>query len=284
MLLQKFKITFKDQLVPIYGNNETMEFFHLLCDSLLGFSRVDISLNFDYVLNQKQLEKFEDSLERLLKQEPIQYIIGTAYFYGNTFLVTPNTLIPRPETEELVDWIASDNPTKKCTIVDIGTGTGCIAISLAKKLASAKVSAIDFSFKAIEVAHKNAEQNNVSVNFIEKDILIQDKLSDDFNIIVSNPPYVRELEKKEMSANVLDFEPDSALFVSDSDPLIFYRKIAQLIVNTYYSSEKQRLLYYEINEYLAKETAEMLKQLGFHSIELKNDFRGKPRMLKAFWK
>ena len=283
MLLQKFKTTFAEKLLPLYGKEETLQLFYLLCEAFFGFSRVDISLNFNYLLDQKQLKKFEDALERLLKHEPIQYVIGTTFFYGNTFSVTSHTLIPRPETEELVDWVVRDTTGKSVQILDIGTGSGCIAISIAKNLPLTTVSAIDFSAKALKIARQNALSNNASINFIKKDILVQNKLDDVYDIVISNPPYVRELEKKEMSANVLDFEPDSALFVSDNDPLIFYRKIAQLIVNTYTNSHNKCTLYYEINEYLAEETTEMLQQLDFHSIELKKDFRGKPRMLKAFF-
>lgn len=283
MLLQEFKKDFLSLLTPIYGNEESQQFFYLLSETYLHFSKIDIALNFEYELTSEQQQKFTDALKRLQQQEPIQHIIGSAYFYGNTFKVTPDTLIPRPETEELIEWILTDHTNTTGKILDIGTGSGCIAISLADRLPKATVSAIDFSKKALTVAEKNAFRIETTVNFIEQDILIQDKFEDDFDIIVSNPPYVRELEKVAMNTNVLDFEPDSALFVSDSDPLLFYRKIALLIANSYSTSKKQRFLYYEINEYLAEETVEMLEALNFHSIEVKNDFRGKPRMLKAIW-
>jgi len=278
------KKNFVEKLTPLYGNNEASQFFYLLCEHYLGFSKVDISLNFDYELPTALHLQFQKAAGRLLKQEPIQYIIGTTYFYGNTFKVTPATLIPRPETEELVDWIITDHPKTSAAILDIGTGSGCIAISLAKELLNTDVSAIDFSSDALAIAATNASQIGASIHFVEQDILSALKLKSDYEIIVSNPPYVRELEKKEMSSNVLDFEPNSALFVSDNDPLIFYRKIAELIVASYLNSPKKRFLYYEINEYLADETVTMLSLLGFHSIEIKNDFRNKPRMLKAVWK
>lgn len=284
LLLQKFKNTFTNTLVSLYGENETLQFFYLLCEAYLSFSRVEVSLNHQYNLSEAQLTLFNKALNRLQQHEPIQYVIGTTYFYGNTFKVTPDTLIPRPETEELVDWIINDQNGKQNTILDIGTGSGCIAISLAKKMPEAKVTAVDFSAKALEVAKQNALQNKTTVNFVLLDILKQTKIQSDFDIIISNPPYVRELEKKDMTANVLDHEPDSALFVTNHDPLLFYREIARLIVHTFSESEKQRVLYYEINEYLAQETSEMLYQLGFHSIEVRNDFREKPRMLKALWK
>jgi len=283
LLLQKFKKQFVTTLIPIYGNNETQQLFYLLSENYLGFSKIDISLHFNYELTVEEKNLFDEALKRLLNQEPIQYIIGTTYFYGNTFKVTPNTLIPRPETEELVEWIILDHASTRNKILDIGTGSGCIAISLAKHLSKSTISAIDFSKEALHIAQINANSNKVIIDFIHQDILIQKQFITDYDIIVSNPPYVRELEKKEMAANVLEFEPNSALFVPDTDPLVFYRKIAQLIMDSYAHSKKQRWLYFEINEYLPQETANMLTTLGFHSIEIKNDFRGKPRMIKALF-
>ena len=284
MLLQEFKKKFLNLLTPLYGSEEAQQFFFLLCEAYLDFSRIDVSLNFGFLLNNEKLQQFELALKRLQLQEPIQYIIGETYFYGNPFKVTTDTLIPRPETEELIDWIITDFKTKKVSILDIGTGSGCIAISLKDNLATAEVTAIDFSESALAVAESNATIIGTSIQFIKQDILAQKKLIDDYTIIVSNPPYVRDLEKVEMSTNVLDFEPASALFVSDSDPLIFYRKIATLITTSYPNTTVPRYLYFEINEYLAKETAQMLKELGFISIETRNDFRGKPRMMKGIWK
>jgi len=284
LLLQEFKKRFITSLTPSYGNEEALQFFYLLSEAYLNFSRVDLSLNFKYSLEGKKLLQFESALKRLQQQEPIQYIIGETYFYGNTFKVTPDTLIPRPETEELVAWIITDFKNEAISILDIGTGSGCIAISLKDNLANAKVAAIDFSEKALAVAESNAVRIKAPIKFIKQDILTQNKLVGDFTIIVSNPPYVRDLEKAEMSTNVLDFEPASALFVSDTNPLIFYRKIAELIVSSYPKTETPRYLYFEINEYLATETTQMLKHLGFIAIEIRNDFRGKPRMMKGVWK
>ncbi len=281
MLLQEFKKQFLLTLTSLYENNEAQELFYLICEDYLRFSKVDVALNFDYVLDTEKKRLFENALFQLQQQQPIQQILGEAYFYGNAFKVTKDTLIPRPETEELVDWIVTDHKDKNVSILDIGTGTGCIAISLKTNLINSKVCALDFSEKALTIAKLNSEKIGASIIFKKQDILTQENLLGDFDIIVSNPPYVRELEKKEMSTNVLDFEPVSALFVSDNDPLIFYRKIAKLIVDSYTNTQKPRFLYFEINEYLSESLIQMLSKMKYHSIELRKDFRGKPRMIKA---
>ncbi|HBY70275.1 MAG TPA: protein-(glutamine-N5) methyltransferase, release factor-specific, partial [Flavobacteriaceae bacterium] len=186
-----------------------------------------------------------------------------------TFNVNKNTLIPRPETEELVEWIIEDSVSEKrnnYSILDIGTGSGCIAISLAKNLTSATVSALDYSFEALKTAEENAKLNNVTVQFFQKDILKVGTLPQQYDVIVSNPPYVRELEKLEMQSNVLDHEPASALFVSNSDPLLFYRTIARLSLRYLKPNGK---LYFEINEYLSEELIDSLKQEGYPIIELR---------------
>lgn len=289
MLLQEYKINFLSNLSPIYGKDEVQQFFYILCESILKLSRIEVSLNYDYTLTEGQLTAFKQAEGRLLKSEPIQYIVGNTYFYGSEFNVNEHTLIPRPETEELVEWVLKDHKENLRNYLDIGTGTGCIAVSLAKNLpnnkdtAAPKVTAIDFSAEALKMANLNADANKVAIDFLQLDILEQERLDQSYDVIVSNPPYVRDLEKKEMHANVLDFEPASALFVPESDPLLFYRKIAQLIKNSYPKQEKTRYLYFEINEYLATETKDMLEQYGFKNIEIKNDFRGKPRMIKALW-
>jgi release factor glutamine methyltransferase len=193
--------------------------------------------------------------------------------------VNESTLIPRPETEELVEWIINENKNRQgIKILDIGTGSGCIAISLAKNLPDTTVYAIDVSEEALAVAKENAITNGVAVNFIKTDILGADNLPETFDIIVSNPPYVRNLEKAEIKPNVLDFEPHLALFVDDNDPLIFYRKIAQLAKNSLKTDGK---LYYEINQYLGPETIALLEQTGFINIILRKDFVGNDRMTSA---
>ena len=222
------------------------------------------------------------TLERLKNEEPIQYIIGTTEFYGFPFLVDKNTLIPRPETEELVEWILLEvekikNP-KPLHLLDIGTGTGCIPISLAKNLPTANISAIDVSKNALKIASKNAKENNVNVDFIEIDILETETLNKQFDIIISNPPYVRELEKVEIQNNVLQNEPHLALFVSDDNPLIFYNKIADLAKQ---HLTKDGLLFFEINQYLGEETVKILSEKGFKNIELRKDMSGNDRMIRA---
>lgn len=195
-------------------------------------------------------------------------------------MVNENVLIPRPETEELVDWIIEDQKKDKqsITILDIGTGSGCIAISLAKKIPEAKVYAMDISEQAIQVARDNAKKNQADITFIKADILEVKELFQDFDIIVSNPPYVRELEKKEMRSNVLDNEPQRALFVSDNEPLLFYKKITDL------AKEKLKEnggLYFEINQYLGVETKNMIESKGFKSVEVRKDLYDNERMIRA---
>ena len=279
MKLKELKHNFTETLSEIYPSEEIQSFFSILSEKYLNLARVQITLEADKEIDSTTLKKFETALERLEKQEPIQYIVGDTEFYGLTFNVNKNTLIPRPETEELVEWIIEDSVSEKRSnynILDIGTGSGCIAISLAKNLRSATVSALDYSFEALKTAEENAKLNNVTVHFFQKDILKVGTLPQQYDVIVSNPPYVRELEKLEMQSNVLDHEPASALFVSNSDPLLFYRTIARLSLRYLKPNGK---LYFEINEYLSKELIDSLKQEGYPNIELRKDFRGKDRML-----
>lgn len=249
----------------------------------MKISRIQIALNSEKEISKETVQNFQSALVRLKNHEPIQYIIGETEFYGLPFKVNKHTLIPRPETEELVEWILCEFSNQQSTIknqqfLDIGTGSGCIAISLAKNLPNSKICALDISEEALKIARENAEMNKVEVNFFQTDILKTKTLPKKFNIIVSNPPYVRELEKKWMQQNVLNYEPDSALFVTDNDPLLFYRAISKLA--------KQHLqpngnLFFEINEYLANELTELLKSENFKNIEVKKDIFGKDRMLKC---
>ncbi len=268
---------FANELSARYPSEEHHSFFTMLGEYWLGYSRLELSLNGSEEINSEIILKFFNALERLKNQEPIQYIIGTTEFYGLPFSVSPDTLIPRPETEELVDWIIREN-TVKTEILDIGTGTGCIAVTLAKHMKDSVVSALDVSTGALEVAVRNAKDNNVSVQFIEADILSTSQLPSQYDIIVSNPPYVRHLEKKKMHDNVLRFEPPTALFVPDKDPLKFYHNIAKLAKT---HLKEGGSLFFEINEYLSKEMVSMLKDYGFCDIELRRDFRGKDRFIKC---
>jgi len=288
--LKTYKTEFYEQLFPLFPEMEVESFFYLLTESYLEKTRIQLALEPDFELNSTQLQQFEKALQRLLQQEPIQYVLGDTEFFGYPFQVNQHTLIPRPETEELVAWIIEDVKNKNqensqhkplnsnITILDIGTGSGCIPISLAKELPQAKVSSIDVSEEALQVARKNSTLNEIVVNFIQQDILKAENLQEKYDVIVSNPPYVRELEKEQMHQNVLDFEPKLALFVENDDPLIFYRKIAKLAKNALTENGK---LYFEINEYLPEEMVSLLEEIGYQNIELKKDIFGKFRMCKA---
>ncbi|MDX1829165.1 MAG: peptide chain release factor N(5)-glutamine methyltransferase [Lutibacter sp.] len=273
------KNQFFTELKSIYPETEILSFFNLLINFRLKLSRTDIALNPQLKVEDNDLMFLQSAIKKLQKQQPIQYIIGETDFFNLTFKVNPNVLIPRPETEELVEWVLSKNHKKNTiNILDIGTGSGCIAISLAKNLPNANVYAIDISPKAINTAAINAKNNNVNINFIETDILKISKLNNTFDIIVSNPPYVRELEKTEIQQNVLANEPHLALFVKDQNPLLFYNKIADLAKQ---HLTKDGNLFFEINQYLSKETLNLLKEKGFKNIELRKDIFKNDRMIKA---
>lgn len=280
MKLSQLKINCTTQLQGMYDKEEIHSFFYLLCDSFLNYRRFDVSMNHDRLLSKPTIARFDSALARLQAQEPIQYILGCTEFYGLPFQVNKYTLIPRPETEELVDWILShfQNQDAVLDILDIGTGSGCIAVALAKNLPRASISALDISHKAIALAKENAINNQVSVSFSDQDILDTKSLEKKYDVIVSNPPYVRQQERKAMHTNVLAYEPSNALFVSNEDPLLFYRKIAQLAK---VSLKANGWLYFEINEYLSLEMESLLDEIGFMNIEIKNDFRAVPRMIKC---
>ena len=292
MLLKQYKTHFFDLLKNIQDEQEIESFFFILTEYLHNLKRIDVALNPDFELSEAAIEKWNAILAQLQQEKPIQYITREAWFYGLRFEVNENTLIPRPETEELVEWIIESQKSKvksqKFEILDIGTGTGCIPISLKANLPHVNVSAIDVSEKALEVARRNAVSNKVEINFIQTNILEVEDLSQlqtpnfqlptSFDIIVSNPPYVRNLEKQEIKKNVLDYEPHLALFVEDTDALLFYRKIAQLALK---NLSPKGLLFFEINQYLGKETVELLENLGFKNIELKKDIYGNDRMVKS---
>lgn len=279
MKINHFKSEFLNQLSKIYDKEENESFFFMILKEMKGLTRIDLALNPDLELSEKELKQIEFYLSELKNNKPIQYLIGKTEFYGLEFQVDENVLIPRPETEELVDWIIQENKSKKdFTILDIGTGSGAIAVSLAKNL-SAEVFAFDVSYDALAIAQKNSDHNQTFVHFIEFDILNDVWEGEKFDVIVSNPPYVRELEKKEMKANVLNHEPHLALFVQDEDPLIFYKKIADFALE--HLSENGQL-YFEINQYLGKETVEMLLEKGFKNVHLKKDIFGNDRMILAY--
>ena len=282
MQIQEFKKEFFNKLNELYPTTEIQSFFNLLVEFSLNLSRIEVALKPDFEISKTDLEFLKKAQIDLTCQIPIQYIIGETEFYGLPFKVNKHVLIPRPETEERVSWIINESKVKsqksKVTILDIGTGSGCIPISLAKNLPNATIYALDISSEALKTAKSNAELNNVTINFIEADILNLLELPQQFDFIVSNPPYVRALEKEQMQENVLKNEPHIALFVEDNNPLLFYDKISDLAKN--YLS-KNGDLYFEINQYLGKETVDLLASKGFKNIVLKKDMFGADRMVKC---
>ena len=267
----------REGLSSHYPTSEIAAFTRIIATELLGVSQMAFYLKDDITLTAEQQALLGNAIERLKKQEPIQYILGYSDFCGLRFKVTPATLIPRPETSELVEWIASESAGEE-RILDIGTGSGCIAVSLADKLPKATVAAWDISTEALAVATENSKANNCNVEFKHVDILEYQPTGEQFNIIVSNPPYIKKNEKEAMHANVLDWEPHTALFVPDNDPLLFYRIIAKKGLTLLFPGGK---LYFEINRAHGKETMEMLAALGYTNIELRKDFADNDRMIRA---
>ena len=291
MLLKDIKRILHKELDAIYGKDEVDSFFFLCIEHYLNLPRFQLALQPGLTLKKQESDAFFNVLEDLKQQKPIQYIIGETEFYGLPFKVNENVLIPRPETEELVDLIIrchterslSTNENNTLKILDIGTGSGCIAVSLAKNLPNAEVFALDVSKEALKVAKQNAKLNSVEITFIEADILNAStwnfELKDlEFDIIVSNPPYVRQLEKAEILPNVLDNEPHIALFVEDNTPLEFYKAITDFAVD---SLKQNGDLFYEINQYLGEETKVLLVDANFENVELLKDLNKNDRMLKG---
>jgi len=279
MQLKSLQNFFQNGLLGYYPKDEISAFFYRVCEQHLDFKRIDVSLKSETLITPETFEYFETIISRLLTYEPIQYILGTTSFFGLEFKVDANVLIPRPETEELVAWIlkgADSNTHLK--ILDIGTGSGCIAVSLAKHLPNAEVYALDVSSAALEMAQHNAQQNGVQLNCIEANVLEWSTTELEFDIIVSNPPYVRESEKEFMAPNVLEHEPHLALFVENNHPLVFYKAIVELSQQTL---KKDGLLYFEINEYLGDETKALFSSDDFEDIQLKADIFAKNRMMRA---
>lgn len=281
MVLLQLKSQFLDRLTPLYDAEEVARFFELLLNAFESKKRIDLVLNPQ--LETQLLHRWNQAMEALERFEPIQYIIGETEFYGLPFDVTPATLIPRPETEELVEWILKDAGLTSLSILDVGTGSGCIPITLAKQLPQAQVTSIDVSTEALAVATRNAERNSVNVQFIPQSVLETEALETCFadhffDVIVSNPPYVRHLEKEEIQPNVLEHEPHLALFVEDDDALLFYSHIGQFALN---HLKKGGKLYFEINQYLGNETIALVESLGFQNIVLRKDLFGNDRMLRC---
>lgn len=269
----------KSELQGLYPETEIKSFSYLIIEKLTGFSRTEILINKNTLFSAEQHNVIESFIEKLKKFVPIQYILGETEFYGLPFNVNESVLIPRPETEELVDWIRNENDCYgNLQILDIGTGSGCIAISLKHEFPNAAVDAFDISETALETAQSNANRNRLEVNFSKVDILNASGVDKNWDIIVSNPPYVLENEKSQIHPNVLENEPHLALFVPDNDPLLFYREIALFAQNHLTGSGK---LYFEINREYGKATVDLLSELGFQDIELRKDISGNDRMVRG---
>lgn len=264
-------------LHKIYPPQELQSLVMIICKDLLGLDDIDIYLRKDIKLSGNQQRLLEETVERLKKHEPIQYVRGTADFYGFTFHVEPGVLIPRPETEELVELILREN-SGPVRILDVGTGSGCIAISLAKHLPEAEVEAWDVSERALSVARGNARDLSAVVEFVQRDVFCADVEKGKYHIVVSNPPYIAEKEKEVMDKNVLDWEPEQALFVPDADPLRFYRRIAELSLDMLLPCGR---LYFEINQAYGSETAQLLRELGYKDVRLIKDLFGNNRIVTA---
>lgn len=268
----------REQLSKSYEPQEANALARIVFCDILGQSNVDYYLCKDMDLSGNEEEKVKSILQRLENFEPIQYIEGKKYFSGREFFVRQGVLIPRPETEELVE-LAAQVCKADSKILDIGTGSGCIAISLSKKLPEAEVYAWDISDIALEIAKQNNEQLGASVHFEQHDILTYKTTGEEaFDLIISNPPYITESEKRDMEANVLEWEPDIALFVPDNDPLLFYRRIGELALQMLSPNGK---LYFEINRAYGKETAQLLHNQGYKNIHIKKDISGNDRFVYA---
>lgn len=268
----------KQALAEAYPEGEVRAFVRILFEEWLHYSTVDIYMRADCEVPDFVEQKMLRAVERLLAHEPIQHIVGVAHFHGHRFKVDRHTLIPRPETEQLVDMIIDQNPATDLRVLDIGTGSGCIAISLARALKFAQVTAFDVSQAALDVAAGNASALGAKVKFCLNDILSAKPVDNQFDIIVSNPPYICHSEKSQMESNVLLYEPHTALFVPDNDPLLFYRAIALYASRALSPGGK---LYFEINAAYGNATAQLLKQHGFTDIEIVRDFYGRDRFASA---
>ena len=282
MKIKEYRSYFIQELTPIFDEGEAESFFYLILENKQQLKRIDLALQHDLTFSEDEIKIWNAILEQLKNEIPVQYLLGKTSFYGLDFEVNTNVLIPRPETEELVDWIIKSNQvdqnSKGLKILDIGTGSGCIAISLANYIPNAKVFAIDVSESALDTAKKNAESNKVEVTFTNKNILETVDLEQQYDIIVSNPPYVRNLEKEEIKKNVLNNEPHLALFVEDNDALIFYRKIAELAQK---NLSENGQLFFEINQYLGQEMINLLEEMNFKNVELRKDIYGNDRMIRS---
>lgn len=265
-------------LEPLYGNGEARAITDYVLDVCFGLSKADILCGSVDEMTAEKTAELNKIFGRLMEGEPVQYVLGRAEFCGRWFSVRPGVLIPRPETEELCAWITADSKASASPkVLDIGTGSGCIAITLQLDMPESKVTAWDISADALDVARENAQQLGANVNFVKLDAL-NAKPEGEWDVIVSNPPYICEKEKKDMAVNVLEHEPHTALFVPDADPLLFYRAITRLAVQTL---SKGGRLYFEINPIYADDTCRMMRAEGMTAVELRSDMYGKQRMAKG---
>ncbi|MDD4777551.1 MAG: peptide chain release factor N(5)-glutamine methyltransferase [Fermentimonas sp.] len=282
--MQQLSHYIRHELATLYTQSELSALIRIILEEVTGLVYTGINPDKINNLSSSELRKAEDIVSRLKKSEPIQYVLGKTEFYGLNFKVTSDVLIPRPETEELVEWIVSESVKGKYAILDIGTGSGCIAVTLAKKLPESKVYAWDISDAALSIAIENARLNNVTVNFRNQDVLSADEIKlliskgERYDVIVSNPPYVMEAEKEDMDENVLCFEPHEALFVPDENPLLFYDAISTMAMDMLKENGK---LYFEINRGKGDELCRVLKNKGFEDVELRKDISGNFRMIKG---
>jgi len=273
---------FRDELNDTYEKEELESIIAYCLEDFLNIKRAAISLNLETTVSESELLKFNFAIKDLKNHRPLQYVLGLADFYRLRFFVNEQVLIPRPETEELVHLIIQDNKLSAPSIIDIGTGSGCIPIALKKNIPAAIVSAIDISESALYLAKRNAQKNEVDVYFFLKDILSPDENTEQqlskYDIIVSNPPYICFSEKEQMHKNVLDYEPHLALFVNDNDPLLFYKAICDFALKNLKVKGK---IYFEINQSLAPETRDLLESKGFKNVELIKDLSNNYRILRG---
>ena len=272
---------YQEKLSALYPSNEIKNITEMIFEHFMGWDKMTLRSNNKSTLSESELLLFHKALKRLLKNEPVQHITGQVEFYSLPFKVNKHVLIPRPETEELVDLVIKECSGSE-TILDIGTGTGCIPISLKKQLKNTLVYGVDVSGDALAIARDNAALNSAEVTFVKEDILqmssIKDSLKKEFDVIISNPPYITNSEKELMSENVLTFEPHIALFIEDDEPLLFYDKIGHLAYDNLSSGGK---LYFEINEHYGNQTMKLLKSIGFSHIRLIKDLQNKDRIIAA---
>lgn len=277
--MEKAKKYIREELKSCFDKREIQSLVSIIIENITGFDSTQQLLKSDYVFSESQIKQLQYIITRLLTNEPIQYITGETEFYGLKMKVNDSVLIPRPETEELVEWILETNSIVAPKIIDIGTGSGCIAIVLAKNIPKSQIIAIDASKKVLDVAKENSALNNTNnIIFKRMDILTKIPDSNESDIIVSNPPYVKNSEKLQMSKNVLHYEPHDALFVDNDNPLIFYSRIAEIATKLL---KKGGILFFEINENHGNDMIELLTKYSFTKVEIRKDINGKDRMIKA---